>query len=83
MFLISFTKFTGLGPSLITQSPGLKGGPEEGIEVGHRAGSGQIYGQKAKVKTELNKKFSFSATLTTLSVQKPPMASSYHNGQHK
>lgn len=65
MSLVGFAKFTGSGPSLLTQSPGLEGGPEEGTEVGHGAGSGQISGQKANVKAESNKKFSFSAKLTT------------------
>lgn len=65
MSLVVFAKCTGQCPSLLTQSPGLEGGPEEGTEVGHGAGSGQISGQKANVKAESNKKFSFSAKLTT------------------
>ena len=42
--LDGFTKFTGSGSSLLTQSLGLEGGPQEGTEVGPRAGSGQVSG---------------------------------------
>lgn len=61
MSMVSFTKFTG--PGLVTYSLGLEGGPEEGIEVAPWKGAD--FWVKAKIKIEVNKKFSFPASLIT------------------